>query len=187
MGNRQDLNRLLEVANLELAYETVQVVWGVSLKVSRGQVVSIIGPNGAGKTTTLKALAGLIPVRKGRIIFDGQDVTSEPAHLRRRHHPARGSQRQPGIAGCSVWLRHGSGAGRPRRCERRAASERSCPPSLPRSLQLKNRSYQREAYGDRIFRDEGDLYVPFVSPLDQFCSKARSASNTGRMAASANA
>ena len=86
MANRQDLNRLLEVANLELAYETVQVVWGVSLKVSRGQVVSIIGPNGAGKTTTLKALAGLIPVRKGRIIFDGQDVTSEPAHLRVRHH-----------------------------------------------------------------------------------------------------
>ncbi len=86
MANRQDLNRLLEVANLELAYETVQVVWGVSLRVSRGQVVSIIGPNGAGKTTTLKALAGLIPVRKGRIIFDGQDVTSEPAHLRVRHH-----------------------------------------------------------------------------------------------------
>ena len=86
MGNRQDLNRLLEVANLELAYETVQVVWGVNLKVSRGQVVSIIGPNGAGKTTTLKALAGLVPVRKGRIIFDGQDLTSEPAHLRVRHH-----------------------------------------------------------------------------------------------------
>ena len=74
------------MANLELAYETVQVVWGVSLRVSRGQVVSIIGPNGAGKTTTLKALAGLVPVRKGRIIFDGQDVTSEPAHLRVRHH-----------------------------------------------------------------------------------------------------
>ena len=86
MASSQDLNRLLEVANLELAYETVQVVWGVSLRVSRGQVVSIIGPNGAGKTTTLKALAGLVPVRKGRIIFDGQDVTSEPAHLRVRHH-----------------------------------------------------------------------------------------------------
>jgi len=86
MANRQDLNRLLEVANLELAYETVQVVWGVSLRVSRGQVVSIIGPNGAGKTTSLKAVAGLVPVRKGRIIFDGQDVTSEPAHLRVRHH-----------------------------------------------------------------------------------------------------
>src|SRR5947209_10009901 len=86
MANSQDPNRLLEVANLELAYETVQVVWGVSLRVSRGQVVSIIGPNGAGKTTTLKALAGLVPVRKGRIMFDGQDVTSEPAHLRVRHH-----------------------------------------------------------------------------------------------------
>jgi len=86
MANSQDLNRLLEVANLELAYGTVQIVWGVSLRVSRGQVVSIIGPNGAGKTTTLKALAGLIPVRKGRIVFDGLDVTSEPAHLRVRHH-----------------------------------------------------------------------------------------------------
>ena len=86
MANRQGLNRLLEVANLELAYGTVQVVWGVSLRVSRGQVVSIIGPNGAGKTTTLKALAGLVPVRKGRIVFDGQDVTSEPAHLRVCHH-----------------------------------------------------------------------------------------------------
>jgi len=86
MANSQDLNRLLEVANLELAYGTVQIVWGVSLRVSRGQVVSIIGPNGAGKTTTLKALAGLIPVRKGRIVFDGQDVTSEPAHLRVCHH-----------------------------------------------------------------------------------------------------
>jgi branched-chain amino acid transport system ATP-binding protein len=86
MANSQDLNRLLEVANLELGYGTVQVVWGVSLRVSRGQVVSIIGPNGAGKTTTLKALAGLVPVRKGRIVFDGQDVTSEPAHLRVCHH-----------------------------------------------------------------------------------------------------
>src|SRR5713226_1340795 len=86
MANSQDLNRLLEVANLELAYGTVQIVWGVSLRGSRGQVVSIIGPNGAGKTTTLKALAGLVPVRKGRIIFDGQDVTSEPAHLRVCHH-----------------------------------------------------------------------------------------------------
>src|SRR6266571_6831220 len=86
MGNRQDLNRLLEVANLELAYETVQVVWGVSLRVSRGQIVSIIGPNGAGKTTTLRALAGLVPVRKGKIVFDGKNVTSEPAHERVRHH-----------------------------------------------------------------------------------------------------
>src|SRR3989441_13135029 len=86
MAESPDTKRLLEVENLELAYGAVQVVWDLSLKVSRGQIVSIIGPNGAGKTTTLKALAGLVPVRKGRIMFDGQDVTSEPAHLRGRHH-----------------------------------------------------------------------------------------------------
>jgi branched-chain amino acid transport system ATP-binding protein len=72
--------------NLEVAYGPIQVIWELSLEVRRGQVVSIIGPNGAGKTTTLRALAGLMPVRKGRILFNGHDVTSEPAHNRVRHH-----------------------------------------------------------------------------------------------------
>src|SRR5881296_1728756 len=70
---------VMKIVNLAHAgFLMLGAYFGVSLRVSRGQVVSIIGPNGAGKTTTLKALAGLIPVRKGRIIFDGQDVTSEP-------------------------------------------------------------------------------------------------------------
>jgi branched-chain amino acid transport system ATP-binding protein len=78
-------DRLLEADDLDVAYGAIRVVWGVSLQLNRGEVVSMIGPNGAGKTTTLKALAGLIPVRKGRIIFNGCDVTSEPAHERVRH------------------------------------------------------------------------------------------------------
>jgi len=86
MAESPDTKRLLEVENLELAYGAVQVVWDLSLKVSRGQIVSIIGPNCAGKTTTLRALAGLVPVRKGKIVFDGKNVTSEPAHERVRHH-----------------------------------------------------------------------------------------------------
>src|SRR5713101_5334015 len=86
MAEKRDANGLLEVEKLELAYGAVQVVWDLSLKVNRGQIVSIIGPNGAGKTTTLRALAGLVPVRRGKIIFDGKDVTSEPAHERVRHH-----------------------------------------------------------------------------------------------------
>jgi branched-chain amino acid transport system ATP-binding protein len=86
MAESRDRNRLLEMKNLEVAYGAIQVIWELSLGVSRGQVVSIIGPNGAGKTTTLRALAGLIPVRKGRILFDGRDVTSEPAHNRVRRH-----------------------------------------------------------------------------------------------------
>jgi branched-chain amino acid transport system ATP-binding protein len=77
---------LLEVQDLEASYGAIQVVWGVNLRVDRGQVVGLLGPNGAGKTTTLKTMAGLLPVRKGRIVFDGRDVTSEPAHERVRHH-----------------------------------------------------------------------------------------------------
>src|SRR4029077_8203412 len=81
-----DGGRLLAAENLEIAYGAIQVVWGVSLSVSRGKVVSIIGPNGAGKTTTLRALAGLVPARKGTIFFNGVDVTAKPANERVRHH-----------------------------------------------------------------------------------------------------
>src|ERR1700675_4992775 len=79
---------LLEVENLDAAYGPIQVVWGVSLRIRRKGVVSLIGPNGAGKTTVLKTLAGLLPARKGKILFDGQDLTSEPAHRRVLHHLA---------------------------------------------------------------------------------------------------
>jgi branched-chain amino acid transport system ATP-binding protein len=79
-------DRLLAVTDLEVGYRAMQVVWGLDLAVARGQVVSLIGPNGAGKTTVLRALAGLIPVRSGKIVFDGQDLTAEPAHERVRHH-----------------------------------------------------------------------------------------------------
>jgi branched-chain amino acid transport system ATP-binding protein len=77
---------LLAVSGLQVAYGAIQVVWGVDLAVGRGQVVAVIGPNGAGKTTTLKAVAGLLPSRRGRIVFAGHDVTAEPAHLRVRRH-----------------------------------------------------------------------------------------------------
>jgi branched-chain amino acid transport system ATP-binding protein len=82
--HNREMDGLLEVSGLEVAYAAVQVVWGVDLKVGRGQVVTIIGPNGAGKTTILKSIAALVPPKKGRIVFDGQDVTREPAHERVR-------------------------------------------------------------------------------------------------------
>ncbi|PZN09639.1 MAG: branched-chain amino acid ABC transporter ATP-binding protein, partial [Bacillota bacterium] len=73
---------LLEVTGLEVAYGAVQVIWGISFQVQRGQVVALIGSNGAGKTTTLKALAGVQPARGGRIRLGGEDITSLPAHTR---------------------------------------------------------------------------------------------------------
>ena len=75
---------LLEVRHLEAAYGAVQVLWGVSFAVPRGQVVCILGSNGAGKTTALHCVAGVLPPRKGQIIFDGQDVTSDATHQRVR-------------------------------------------------------------------------------------------------------
>lgn len=85
MAERCDPDRLLDAEDLDVAYGAIRVVWGVSLHLNRGEVVSMIGPNGAGKTTTLRALAGLIPVRKGKIVFNGCEVTSEATHERVRH------------------------------------------------------------------------------------------------------
>jgi len=55
-------------------YGALQVLWGVSLVVTAGEVVSLIGPNGAGKTTVIKAILGLVPWRKGTIRFNGDRI-----------------------------------------------------------------------------------------------------------------
>ncbi len=71
---------LLEVDDLEVAYGDVQVIWGVSFTVARGEIVTLIGPNGAGKTTILRALSGLLPARAGRIRFRGVGLADLSAH-----------------------------------------------------------------------------------------------------------
>jgi branched-chain amino acid transport system ATP-binding protein len=58
----------------------VDILNGVNLDLHPGELVGIIGPNGAGKSTLLKALFGLIPVRSGRVLFDGDDITGLKAH-----------------------------------------------------------------------------------------------------------
>jgi len=73
---------LLEVEGLETGYGEVQVLWGLSLKAARGKLTAIVGANGAGKTTTLRAIAGAIRTWRGRVTFDGEDVTRLPAHAK---------------------------------------------------------------------------------------------------------
>ena len=73
---------MLEVENLELAYGEVPACRDISFEVAEGEIVSLIGANGAGKTTTLRAVAGAMLPRKGRILFAGEDVTRMPAHRR---------------------------------------------------------------------------------------------------------
>ncbi len=75
---------MLEVRNLEVAYGESAAVRGVSFTVQAGDLVTIIGANGAGKSTTLRAVMGLSRPRAGRILFEGIDITAEPAHLRAR-------------------------------------------------------------------------------------------------------
>jgi branched-chain amino acid transport system ATP-binding protein len=73
---------LLHVEALDAAYDAVQVLWGINLHVQAGTVTSLIGPNGAGKTTTMNVIAGTLTPRRGKIIFQGEDITSKPPHLR---------------------------------------------------------------------------------------------------------
>ena len=73
---------LLEVDSLEAGYGEVQVLWGLSLKARRGALTAIVGANGAGKTTTLRAVAGTIAPWRGRVLFEGDDVTRLPTHAK---------------------------------------------------------------------------------------------------------
>jgi len=76
---------LLAVEDLATGYGRKQIVFGASLDVRPGEIVALIGHNGAGKTTTLKAVAGLLPVWQGRVVFDGAPVerASSAARVRR--------------------------------------------------------------------------------------------------------
>ena len=77
---------LLSVQNLEVSYGSVQVLWGVSLSISKGCVVSIIGSNGAGKSTTLNAILGVRKVNRGQIVFKQEDIVRQPPHERVKRH-----------------------------------------------------------------------------------------------------
>jgi branched-chain amino acid transport system ATP-binding protein len=71
---------MLEVTDLRVAYGKIEAVKGVSFTVTAGQVVTLIGGNGAGKTTILRTLSGLLKPMAGRVVFEGDDLASVPAH-----------------------------------------------------------------------------------------------------------
>ena len=67
---------LLQVQDVRAGYFAGQdILTGVDLEVHPGEIVCVIGPNGAGKSTVFKAVYGLVPVRSGRVLCDGQDIT----------------------------------------------------------------------------------------------------------------
>jgi branched-chain amino acid transport system ATP-binding protein len=73
---------ILEVHGIDVFYGDVQVLYGLSLTVREGEIVTLLGSNGAGKTTTLRAIAGLRPPRAGDIRFRGESLLQKPAAAR---------------------------------------------------------------------------------------------------------
>lgn len=71
---------MLELSNIETSYGEVQVLFGVSLKANRGEILCLLGRNGAGKTTTLKSIMRLLPLNKGDIKIDGAVVSCLEPH-----------------------------------------------------------------------------------------------------------
>lgn len=70
----------LELQDVHTYYGHIHALKGVSMKVEKGQIVSLIGANGAGKTTTLNTISGILRPRAGRIFFEGKEITNLPAH-----------------------------------------------------------------------------------------------------------
>ena len=72
----------LDVVEIAKSYGARPVLTGVSLRVSRGEVVGLLGPNGAGKTTCFYSIMGLVKPDSGRILLGGEDITALPIYRR---------------------------------------------------------------------------------------------------------
>jgi branched-chain amino acid transport system ATP-binding protein len=66
---------ILALEDVVSGYGKLTVLNGASFRVARGAITTVIGPNGAGKSTLFKAIFGLLPVQRGRVVFDGRDIT----------------------------------------------------------------------------------------------------------------
>jgi len=65
---------LLDLSNIDVRYGLTQVLFGLNMRIYRGEIVAILGPNAAGKSTLIYTIAGVLPIAKGEIIFSGQPI-----------------------------------------------------------------------------------------------------------------
>ncbi len=77
---------MLQVRDIDVYYGDAQALYGISLAVAEGELVTLVGANGAGKTTALRAIAGIRPVARGEVLFEGTPLRKVPAH----HRPGLG-------------------------------------------------------------------------------------------------
>ncbi len=80
---RKDID-ILQVDGVRAGYGRKQVLFGCELRVRIGEVVSLLGHNGAGKTTLLRAIFGTLPIKGGRVVFEGDDITRSTATRNKR-------------------------------------------------------------------------------------------------------
>ncbi len=73
---------ILEMRDVTSGYGEVQILWGVTLALQQGQMVSLVGANGAGKTTLLRTIMGLNRPWSGQVLFEGEDVSKLPPHAK---------------------------------------------------------------------------------------------------------
>jgi branched-chain amino acid transport system ATP-binding protein len=71
---------LLQVKNIHTYYDDSHVLDGVSLEVAQGETIAVLGRNGVGKSTTLKSIMGIVPPRKGSILFKDEDLAHKPPY-----------------------------------------------------------------------------------------------------------
>jgi branched-chain amino acid transport system ATP-binding protein len=79
-GARRAGEDLLAVEDLNVYYGNIAAVKGLTLRVKRGEIVTLIGSNGAGKSTTLRTISGLLRPRQGTVTFDGRPMNGVPGH-----------------------------------------------------------------------------------------------------------
>jgi branched-chain amino acid transport system ATP-binding protein len=75
------VTRLLEVEAVHAAYGRSEVLFGLSLGVDSGEVVTLLGRNGMGKTTTVRTIMGLMRASRGRIVWRGEPIANRPSHV----------------------------------------------------------------------------------------------------------
>ena len=70
---------LLQVINVQSAYQESQVLFGIDFSLNAGESMGLLGRNGMGKTTLIRSILGLKSIHGGQVLFDGQDITHQPA------------------------------------------------------------------------------------------------------------
>jgi branched-chain amino acid transport system ATP-binding protein len=68
---------MLKLQNVQTYYGNIQALKGIDMEINKGEIITLIGANGAGKTTTLMSISGLVPPKKGEILFEGKPIHTE--------------------------------------------------------------------------------------------------------------